>query len=321
MEPDLGPAGEAASLGVPSLELRHLRYFVAVAEERHFGRAAERLRIAQPGLSQQIKMLERSLGTKLLVRDQRHVELTPAGEALLQHAHRLLALVDQAVESALLATHGKSGVLRVGTPASGIDPIEHDVLEKFGAQVPGIEVILHPGLGPQNAEALGRGALDLAFVTVPPGSMQGPSYLRLGSAEVMIVLPETHPLAANERIPRAALLNEPFITVPTATNPILVEHVHRMLFGEREHPDLLESPDAATATRVLLVLQGKGITATILAAIKELQIPGIVFRRVEDPAPFVEHGIVWKDGTTEQVEAFLQVARALTSQDDNEGSR
>ncbi len=301
-------------MGVSSLELRHLRYFVAVAEEKHFGRAADRLRIAQPGLSQQIKVLERSLGAQLLVRDQRHVELTPAGEALLQHSYRLLALVDRAVESAHLATHGRTGVLRVGTPASGMNPMARDVLTVFRARFPGIEVMLRPGLGPQNDDALAKGDLDLAFVSVPPGSSDAPNYLRLGSAEVMVVIPESHPLSANERIPRAALLAEPFITLPSAVNPIVVDYLHRVLFGEREHPNLVESPDAADATRVLLVLQGAGLSVSSFAAIAELRIPGVVFRRVEDPAPFVEEGITWLDaGKTEQVELFVQVARELVA--------
>jgi DNA-binding transcriptional LysR family regulator len=310
------PGSGDGVVGAPSLELRHLRYFVAVAEEKHFGRAAERLRIAQPGLSQQIKVLERSLGTPLLVRDQRHVELTLAGETLLKHAYHLLALVDRAVESARLAARGTTGVLRVGTSAAGTNLVAQEVLEKFSARFPGIELILHPGLGPQNAEALSKGALDLAFVSLMPGTSDRPSYLRLRLVEVLIVLPEHHPLAENERIPRAALLNEPFITVPSAADPALIEQFLRMMFGERGHPNLLESPDAAEATRIQMVLRGKGISV----AIKEDQIPGVVFRRVEDPAPFIEQGLAWVDGATEQVEAFLQVARELAVSD-HEGSK
>lgn len=307
-------------MGAPSLELRHLRYFVAVAEEKHFGRAAERLRISQPGLSQQIKVLERSLGTQLLLRDQRHVELTAAGESLLEHANRLLTLVDRAVESTRLATLGKTGVLDIGTPAPGIQPVADDVLETFRARFPGIEVILHPGLGPQNDDALRRGDLDLAFVAAPPGSGEAsPGYLRLGSVEVMIVLPESHPLTANERIARVSLLREPFIALPSAADPLVVEHVHRSLFGEREHPDLVESPDAAEATRIRLVLHGKGLSATYFPPIAELQIPGVVFRRVEDPEPFVEHGLAWVDREpTEPVQAFIEVAREVASRERQE---
>jgi DNA-binding transcriptional LysR family regulator len=307
-------------VGAPSLELRHLRYFVAVAEEKHFGRAAERLRIAQPGLSQQIKALERSLGTQLLVRDQRHVELTPAGETLLQHAHRLLALVDRAVESARLATHGITGVLRVGTPATGINPAARDLLETFRARFADVEVVLHPALGGHNVEALRKGTLDVAFVNAPFEAFDSLEYLRLGSAEVLIVLPASHPLAALERIPRAALLNEPFIMPPSAVDPTVVEHIYRMMFAEREHPNIVESPDDSVATRVLLVLQGKGITVTIFPSITELQIPGVVFRGVEDPAPYVEHGLAWVEaGGTEQVDALVQLARELAS-NGHEGS-
>ncbi len=306
-------------MGAPSLELRHLRYFVAVAEEKHFGRAAERLRIAQPGLSQQIQALERSLGTQLLVRDQRHVELTPAGETLLQHAYRLLALVDRAVESARLITHDKTGVLRVGTPATGLNPVAHDLLEAFRTGIPDVEVVLYPALGGHNVEALRTGTLDVAFVNAPFEAFDSLEYLRLGLAEVLIILPASHPLAAFERIPRAALLNEPFIMPPSTVDPTVVEHIYRMMFAEREHPNIVEAPDDSVATRVLLVLQGKGITPTILSSVTELQIPGVVFRAMEDPAPFVEHGLAWVDPeVTEEVEMFLRFARELGTGDHEE---
>jgi DNA-binding transcriptional LysR family regulator len=316
---DAGPRSSSGGdvVGAPSLELRHLRYFVAVAEEKHFGRAAERLRIAQPGLSQQIKMLERSLGTPLFVRDQRHVELTPAGETLLKHAYRLLALVDRAVESARLATQGKTGVLKVGTPATGMSPVAHDLLETFRARVPDLEVVLYPELGPHNVEALRKRTVDVAFVNAPFEAADTFEYLRLGSAELLIVLPESHPLAAFDRIPRAALLSEPFIMVPSTVDPTVVEHVHRMLFDEREHPNIVEVPDAMDATRIRLVLQGKGISATSLPADAELQIPGVVFRGVEYPAPFIEHGLAWigSDATeqVEAVEAFVTFAREFAT--------
>ena len=301
------------------MELRHLRYFVAVAEEKHFGRAAERLRIAQPGLSQQIKALERSLGTQLLVRDQRHVELTPAGETLLEHAYRLLALVDRAVESARLVTHGKTGVLRVGTPATGLSPVAHDLLEAFRARVPDVEVVINAELGAHNVEALRKRTLDVAFVNVP---FEGDAlqYLRLGYAEVLIVLPASHPLAGLKRVPRAALLNEPFFLPPSTVDPLVMEHIRRMLFDEHGRPNIVELPDVQLAPRLRLVLQGKGISATIDPAISELQIPGVVFRAVEEPAPFVEHGLAWVNPkVTGEVETFVAFARELAT-GDREGS-
>jgi hypothetical protein len=93
-----------------------------------------------------------------------------------------------------------------------------------------------------------------------------------------------------------------------------------MMFAERQHPNIVESPDDSVATRVLLVLQGKGITPTIFPSITELQIPGVVFRGVEDPAPYVEHGLAWVGaGATKQVDAFVQLAREPAS-NDHEGS-
>jgi DNA-binding transcriptional LysR family regulator len=250
------------------------------------------------------------------------VELTTAGEALLHHAYRLLALVDRAVESTRLATDGISAVLKVGTPAPGINPAARDLLEMFRARSPDIEVRLHPALGGHNVEALRKGALDVAIVNAPFEAFDSLEYLRLGAAEVLIILPEAHPLAAFERVPRAALLKEPFIMPPSSVDPAVVEHVYRMMFAEREHPNIVESPDDSVATRVLLVLQGKGITLTLFPSITELQIPGVVFRGVEDPAPYVEQGLAWvPTGATEEVEAFVQLAREAAANEHERSER
>jgi DNA-binding transcriptional LysR family regulator len=188
------------------------------------------------------------------------------------------------------------------------------VLETFRTRFPEIDVVINPGLGPQNAEAVRRGALDLAFVVQTPGSEARQGYVRLGTAEVMVVLPESHPLAAYQRISRAALINEPFILPPSTANPVVSEYVRRTLFGEREHPNIIESPDTADASRVLMVLQGEGISVTFFPAIRELQIPGVVFRRVETPAPLVELGLAWVDPEeTPQVKAFVEIAREVAS--------
>jgi DNA-binding transcriptional LysR family regulator len=229
-------------------------------------------------------------------------------------------LVDRAVESAHLAAHGNTDVLRVGTPATGVNPAARDLLETFRARFPDVEVVLQPALGPHNLEALRKGTLDVAFVNAPFEAFDSLEYLRLGSAEVLIILPASHPLAAFERIPRAALMNEPFIMPPSAVDPVVVEHVYRMMFAEREHPNIVESPDDSVATRVLLVLQGKGITPTIFPSITELQIPGVVFRGVEDPVPYVDHGLAWVEaGATEHVDAVVHLAREVAS-NDHEGS-
>src|SRR5207302_5638535 len=124
--------------------LRQLRYSVAVAEELHFGRAAARLRIAQPGLSQQIKRLERVLRVQLLLRDKLHVEMTPAGEVLLDHARLAIELVDRAIASTRAADQGKSGLLKVGARALGLYPVANEVLAEFLERFPHVAIDFLP---------------------------------------------------------------------------------------------------------------------------------------------------------------------------------
>lgn len=303
------------------MELRHLRYFVAVAEERHFGRAADRLQIAQPGLSQQIKALERSLGVKLFERSPRRVEVTPAGDTLLQHAYVLLELVDRAIETTRSAAAGEQSPLKVGTVAAGIDPVATEVLDRFRERFPQVRLELHPGHRPQSVEALSRRALDLTFVTQPSSRPpDGTGYLRLGTIEPLVVLPEGHRLAPFERIPRDELLSEPFIAMARSVDPLLIDQIYIGLFGIPDHPDLVEPGDDTEATRMLLVKEGKGLTATAFRAIEELQIAGLVFRRVEEPVPVIEHGILWhEEDVSPFVSQFVEVARLFA--EGSEGSK
>ncbi len=149
------------------MELRQLEYFLAVVDERHFGRAAERLGVAQPGLSRQIKALERSLGSQLLIRNSRRVEVTDAGEILAEQARLILELAARAREIQRLAERGKRNLLKVATGAAGLHRLTDVVLREFGSRFEEAEVELLPGFGPQNLDALRRRAVDVAFVSSP----------------------------------------------------------------------------------------------------------------------------------------------------------
>jgi DNA-binding transcriptional LysR family regulator len=303
------------------MELRQLRYFVTVAEERHFGRAAERLWMSQPGLSQQIKALERSLGVQLFIRDKRHVELTEAGEVLLEQARSILDLTDRVIEATRVASKGRIGLLRVGTEALSIQPAASEVLEEFHRNYPDVEVQLHPGFGPQNIEALLKRTLDVVFVNVPIQPVQSIEYLRLGALEVTVVLPEGHRLAGLERIPRKELLAEPFVTLPRNVNPPVIDHMYRLAFGRSEHPHALEVLDAMAGARLLLVSQGSGFTLTTLPESAQLRIPGVVYRRVEDPVPEIEYGVAWSRIHAQPfVEPFILEARGVVEAGRDRGS-
>jgi DNA-binding transcriptional LysR family regulator len=297
------------------IELRQFRYFIAVAEELHFGHAADRLRIAQPGLSQQIKVIERAVGVELLTRDKRRVELTAAGRAFLEPARLVVQLADRAVESASLAARGRKGPLKVGTRSPGNPRVADELLREFEQRFPDVEVEIHPGLVPQSIDAIARRRLDVAIVVVPfetPDDAGGLNYLRLGAQEPVVALSEGHRLAALDRIPRSELLRETFLDWPRSANPVLVDHLHRVLFGEAGHPLSRVVPEIAQGNLLLLVAQGQEITVTTDPWDTDLGVQGVVFRRLEDPVPLIEYGIVWLDSAASPfLSDFILLAGAL----------
>jgi len=297
-----------------SLELRQLRYFVAVAEELHFGRAAARLQIAQPGLSQQIKRLERQLGVQLLVRDKLHVEMTPSGEVLLEHARMALDVVNKAVESTRAAGQGKTALLRVGAYALGIFPMATKLLEYFGERFPQVAIEFHPAHTKISLDALTRRRLDLAIVFSPFERPPRLGYLPLGTLEGFVVVPVGHRLAELDRIPRRELLQETVFTWPRDLNPPLVDHMRAVFFGEAQHERLVEIADGTEA--LVRVAAGKGITMTNPMVADGLDIRTVVIRRIEDPAPEFEYGLTWLESNeTPYVHDFVAVARELTTAD------
>jgi DNA-binding transcriptional LysR family regulator len=275
------------------MELRQLRYFLAVAEERHFGRAAERLHIAQSGLSQQVKSLERAVGTQLFIRDRRRVELTAAGEYLVEEARSLLARADRVKETLPIIDRGKGGLLKVGNSSAALHPLAGELVERFRERFPDVVVHVVPGSGPQNLEALRRRDVDVAFVSFPFEPLDGLSLLPAGTLELVIALSERHRLASHDRIPRPELLEEPFLTWPRTFNPPLMDHIHRSLFGDRAHPELVEAPDLTQVTRLTRLARSDRMIGLGLPAEAELGIPGLVYRRLEDPVPAVDYGLAW----------------------------
>jgi DNA-binding transcriptional LysR family regulator len=294
------------------VELRQLRYFVAVAEERHFGHAANRLGIAQPGLSQQIKGLERMIGVQLLDRDKRHVDLTIAGEAFLHYALLSIEHVQRAVDSALIAARGKTGLLRIGTRAVGHSAVADELMREFGSLFPHVEVDRRPGLVSQSIERLARREVDVAIIASPFDAPPDIHYLRLDTIELQVVLPRGHRLAAFDPIPRAELRDEPFLGLPVSYNPPFQNRIYTALFEDGPFR-LVEVSDVDDTNLLLRVAAGEGITI-IDPAVVPLGISEVEFRKVDGPALDFDYGIIWLDSSVSPfVEPFVEVARRLTS--------
>src|SRR5512142_3134364 len=193
------------------VELRHLEYSVAVAEERHFPRAAERMHVAQSGLSASIRALERELGADLFIRSTRRVDLTEAGRALLLEAHRTLASASAAREAVAAVQGLLRGTLAVGAEQClGVVSLP-PLLARFRRAHPGVEIRLRHCGSTQLAEQIRTGRLDVAFVALPGRPPDGVSLLPLATEPMMLLCHPEHRLAARESVDWAALRDETFV--------------------------------------------------------------------------------------------------------------
>ncbi|GAB5894563.1 LysR substrate-binding domain-containing protein [Mycolicibacterium mageritense] len=240
------------------MELRHLRYFVAVGEELHFGRAADRLHIAQPPLSQQIRQLERELGVSLLTRTTRSVELTPAGRAYLQRAIEILDAVGDAGGQARRIAAGVEGRLVIGCVGSATYSLLPQLVRALGESLPGVEVGLRGEmLAPAQLEALRSGTLDLALLR-PPVLGEGIFTETVRRDRLLVALPTNHSLAGQTELTVAALRDEEFVVHAghgRSTMSNLVENICADAgFVPRVRQEVSE-----TSTLVTLVAAGLGV--------------------------------------------------------------
>ncbi|MER6943041.1 LysR substrate-binding domain-containing protein [Nonomuraea sp. NPDC000554] len=202
------------------IEFRHLRYFVAVADELHFGRAAQRLRIAQPALSQQIRQLERLIGAMLFERTSRSVRLTAAGEAFLPRARDLLARLSADVTEAARVARGEAGRLDVAFISSAASALS-SVLRTFTQDRPEVQVRLHEGFTSTTLDRLERGTADVGIVR-DAGERDGITLTPLLDEEFLAVMPSTHPLATSGTVTAAQLVSWPLVLYPPNAGP----HAH-----------------------------------------------------------------------------------------------
>ncbi|MFE1307857.1 LysR family transcriptional regulator [Streptomyces sp. NPDC058755] len=200
---------------------RDLRYFVAVAEELHFTRAAERLYVSQPALSKQIRALERQLGAELLQRDQHGVALTAAGEALLPHARRVLAAWEEGAAAVEAAKAAQRSTLVVGMSTSpGRGGLLPAIRSRFTAAHPEATARLRQVSWEDPTAGLADGSADVAFVWLPLPDEERYAWTMLAEEPRLVALPDTHPLAARAEIDFADLLDEPFLALPKTAGPL-----------------------------------------------------------------------------------------------------
>lgn len=291
------------------MELRHLRYYVAVAEECHFGRAAERLHIAQPPLSQQIKALESELGVRLLNRSTRKVELTPAGERFLDRARGILASLDAAgVEAARIAS-GEVGRLALGFTGTATYELLPTLARVLHEDMPGIELDLKGEmLTPRQVTALGDGTIDLGFLR-PPVNDPGLEVRVLRREPLIAALPESHPLADRPSVRLADLKAETFISYPSHRRSVVHDAVFAACRRAGFQPTEVQEV-AETSTLVAFVAAGLGV-ALVPASVQHLHITGATFKPLASTTGEVELAVAWRKGDDSPVLARV-LSRAQT---------
>ena len=294
------------------MELRHLRYFVAVAEELHFGRAAERLHIAQPPLSRQIRDLETEIGAPLFDRVARGVELTPAGKAFLPEARLTLAQAERAQRSAQRAAKGETGRLRVGfVEAATYSAILPNVLGFFRMHLPQIGLSLFEMSSIEQEEALRDSRIDLGMLDSPPPDAERWLHVEpVYSDPLVAALPESHELAKKARINFADLGQDQFVLFPRTEMPRLYDEFIAACRAAEFSPRVVQQ---AEGWHTLAGLVGAGVgTAFVPRSLANAQRPGIIYRRVKGLTVAVEMSAVWKKGDKSPVrERFVTALRAV----------
>ncbi len=289
------------------MELRHLRYFVAVAEHLSFGRAAERLHISQPPLSRQIRGLEVELGAALFSRTRRSVRLTAAGAALLPEARRLLRDADALQAGARQLASGQVGTLALGFISVAAYNVLPELAPEFRRRHPGIRLALQEATSDVQLAALAQGELDVGLV-LPPVDAPGLDYAPLLHDTLVAALPAGRgggkgPLAL------ASLRDEPFILFPrpvgTSLHDQIVGACQRAGFAPRVEQEAIQMQ-----TIVSLVAAGMGV-ALVPASLMNLRRTGVAYRPLTDRSSRIELGIAWRRADdAPAVQAFVGLARA-----------
>jgi DNA-binding transcriptional LysR family regulator len=289
------------------MELRQLRYFVAVAEELHFRRAAERLHMSQPPLSNQLHRLETELGCPLMVRSRRRVELTPAGEAFLRGARRILGQLDDAAETARRIHAGQAGQLRISFVGSALLSLVPQVVRRYRAARPDVELRLRERSTEEQLQELRAGAIDVALVPLPVDATGLRTEVLLRERAIA-ALPAAHPLAALTRVPIRRLAAEPLVLFPRAQAPGLHDRLLTSLSGPDGRPTVAQYA-AETETIIALVAAEIGVSL-VQASVQRLGLPGVTYRPVVG-APTVELAALLRPGEASRPALeFVELARA-----------
>jgi DNA-binding transcriptional LysR family regulator len=287
------------------IELRPLRQFVAVAEELHFGRAALRLAMTQPPLTQAVQTLERTLGVSLFERSKRRVALTPAGQALLDEARRLLRSAEALPAAVQAAAHGRAGRLRlafVSSIAYGPLPLW---LRLFREAYPEVQLQLREATLDVQLTAFAADEIDAGFVLHAPGAAPaGFAGVTVQSEPMWLALPESHPALKRKTLQARDLAETPLLIFPRDVTPSLYDSLLAALRARGLTPQIAQEA-IQMQTLVNLVSAGIGV-AWVPESVTRLQRPGVVYRRVAGEPVLAETSLIWHEPRAPVVQRFVE---------------
>jgi DNA-binding transcriptional LysR family regulator len=296
--------------GATTPQLRQFRYFVAVAEELHFGRAARKLYIAQPALSQAIAQLEHELGVRLLDRNSRHVGLTDAGRTFLDHARRTLDAADRAVEVARRGADGSVGSVRLGYSPLFRHSVLPTVVRAFAERFPDVHLRSQEMFSGPVVDALGRGELDVALVGFPP-ALPGVDAAPLIREPFVVAVAADTPLGRRERVALAELADETFLLWRPEVSPGLRDRVVELCRGAGFEPRGVEHvPEANADGR--LIRERHGISL-VPASARRYAFEGTSFVALEDGGAEFEGSVLWRVDAPAPALRFVDVALAAAA--------
>ena len=301
------------------MDLRHLRFFVAVAEELHFTRAAARERVAQPHLSQEIRRLEREIGVQLFVRDRRRVNLTAAGKAFLAQARSVLAGAAEAVRAAQRAGRGETGSLRIGFASSvGFGSgVLTDAIRRYRAARPDVEVLVHEMNSKEQVEAIGNGQLDIGLLHPPRPVEPGLQIETLLAVPLAVALPEGHRLARRRTVALSELAGEAWILFPRWLALGLHDDVMAACAAAGFAPRIVQETTRVTSM-LSLVASGFGVSL-VPVSVARVRLWGTICRPLQDGLT-LPLALVWrKTDANPPLDSFLQSVREEARRFDRSG--
>jgi len=288
------------------MELRHLRYFIAVAEELNFTRAAEKLHIAQPPLSQQIQHLEAELGFQLFRRTKRTVHLTAAGQVFFEEAGKILQQVDRAIQLGRQTSRGELGQLTIGFVSSAAHNVVPAILQAFRTRCPAVKLELHELTTNEQLQRLRFGQIDIGFVR-PPVEEDGINSEIVFREPLIVALPETHHLADRTHLELRELSTEPFILFPRSQAPGLYDAIVSLCQQAGFSP--IAAQEAIQMQTIVSLVAAEMGVAIVPASMQNFQRNGVVYKSLPESTCIVAIALIWRSDPTAAVQRFLEVAR------------